>query len=250
MSEIITFILDNYKQLRPVDWFLIVVLVLFLATLIFIILRWLFKGRFEAQKGLLEIKDSTIGALRERLNVLHEENELSKCEVEQTNSMLTEWRTRASNAEDALEHRRKLTKDFLGFSTNAAFAILIQQYFLALYRRLEIVRDFFNLYTSMDIDKRLPRTTSRLEIEKMLKAIAFRLRKTDEAFNNLTGFFNKGTTDPSVRVNINEVLSEFKPKEISQLLDQVINLIVEPLDHIELLTKKTLGSTRQITGES
>lgn len=75
MSEILSFIFENFGNLRPGDYGLLIVFALGVFGGLHLVFRWLYSARYEAQRDLIELKDQTVTSLKSQLDLTHQDRD-------------------------------------------------------------------------------------------------------------------------------------------------------------------------------
>jgi hypothetical protein len=146
MSELWTFLAENYRQLNGVDWAILFVATVLIGAGIFAALHWLYRSRFDAQRDVLDLRKEEISDLRQRLDTQAEHqkeltNQLSAMESNRAvllrdyESTLRKW----EGADKAL----KMTAPFI-FHTKELF--LLSSYLIVAHYRVLQQYELLEMY--------------------------------------------------------------------------------------------------------
>ena len=89
MDKILAYVLDNLKHLTPFQLLLVLLLTILSSTAVFIVLRWLFASRLEAQRELLQMKSEQVNELKARFSELKVEGTQLSEELARAKGSLT-----------------------------------------------------------------------------------------------------------------------------------------------------------------
>src|SRR4051794_7605176 len=73
MDKMLTYVLENFKQLTPFHLLLVVLLTILASAGMFFVFRWLFASRLDAQRDLLQMKSEQVTELKVRFSELKSE---------------------------------------------------------------------------------------------------------------------------------------------------------------------------------
>lgn len=131
MSDILKFILENYKNLHLGDYAIIFIFVSLSTVVIYIGLRKIFSARYEAQKELIKLKDQTVETLQSHINSTKVERDDLNTRL---NQKISELENLKESSEPESEKIKILHEEVLMLASSKIFLLLqrVQQSYQAL----------------------------------------------------------------------------------------------------------------------
>lgn len=169
MNEVISFVEKHLNEIKPIDYFLILAVLLLSIPYIYRFIKNLFQDRMESSSELIKIKDDIIGSQEKRTNALTEELDRSKRQIYEKNIKLQQASKIFYSIQTSERKLSKLTKIKIEYDTVSVNRVLASIFVtLSNLSFISTVKSMIVLYSESNVQNTYPDAPSVSTLINML----------------------------------------------------------------------------------
>ncbi|MHB8917259.1 MAG: hypothetical protein ACYC4H_04495 [Desulfocucumaceae bacterium] len=226
MNQIISFAEKHFKEIEPIDYFFIIIVVLLSIPYIYKLIKRLYDDRIQSSTDLVKLKNDIISTQKIRAKLISQELELSRKEIQDKNSRLVDIAKRISVIsieQKKLSALSDMSTDLMHASINRIFASIFVT--LAHFDHLSSVKSMIILYSSLVQKENYPDAPNALELFDIITEIEqkFVSRLPNYDIVNVESILNDPDTISSKFSSDNLELELLKLDELILSMEYYIN---------------------------
>lgn len=221
MNEVVSFVEKHLAEIKPIDYFLILAVLLLAIPYIYRYIKSLFQDRMDSSSELIKIKGEIIGSQEKRTNILTEELDRSKQQIDEKHKKLQQISKVFYSIQTSERQLSKLTKiksDYDTVSVNRVLASILVT--LSNLSFISTMKSMIILYSESNVQNTYPDAPS-----------------VSALINGLTEFEQKVTTQlpnldevsvESILLNSDEISKGFAPDNLEldfKQLDESVEIM-------------------------
>ena len=219
MTEIISFVEKHLYEIKPVDYFLIIAVLLLSIPYIYKIIKKLFQERFESSIDLIKIKDEIINSQEKRTGIIINELDHYKIEIKDKTKKMQEvakiLKSLGKNQND-LSKLTKIISEYHSLAVNRVLAAVFVTFGNLSY--FSMLKSMIVLYSTLNVSNTYPDAPSALTILDKVNEIE---EKVTAQLPNLDNVSFK-----SILLDSDKISDGFAPDNLKLDFKQLDELVV------------------------